>query len=444
MFENLADKLQGIFKKLGGKGKLTEQDIDQALREVRVALLEADVHFRVVKELIARVRERALGQEVMASLTPAQQVIKIVREELIATLGPPARLELSGPGPAVVMLVGLQGSGKTTTAAKLGLQLRKQGQRPLLVAADPRRPAAVQQLVALGQQIGVPVHSGPDKSAADIAAGALRRAREIAASAVLLDTGGRLHIDEALMPELAELKARLAPAEVLLVADGMTGQDAVRAAEEFHQRVGLTGLILTKMDGDARGGAALSIRSASGVPIKYLGVGEKLDALEAFHPDRLASRILGMGDMLTLIERAQETWDQQQAQALEKKLRKARLDLEDFLAQLQQLKKMGPLSQWLGMVPGLGGLSRQLSAEDLGDQQLKRLEAIIQSMTPQERRHPEIIDGSRRRRIARGSGTTPQEINQLLHQFRHIQKMLQAYSAGAGRGKPFPKLPFPL
>ncbi len=439
MFANLSEKLQGVFHKLGRKGVLTEEDVDAALREVRLALLEADVNYKVVKDFINRVRERAVGAEVTRSLTPAQQVIKIVNEELIHLLGAPVKLDLSGPPPHVIMLVGLQGSGKTTTAAKLALQLRKAGQRPLLVAADTRRPAAITQLEVLGKQLDIPVHSEPQTvSPPKICANAVRRAKESAYSVVVLDTAGRLHIDDELMRELEQVKASTRPAEVLLVADAMTGQDAVRVASEFHKRVGLTGLILTKVDGDARGGAALSMRAVTGVPIKYLGVGEKTDALEPFHPDRLASRILGMGDVLTLIEKAQETFDRDEALRMEKKLRTATFDLEDFLRQLQQVKKMGPLSQILEMLPGMGSLAKEIPQE-VTDQQLKRIEAIINSMTPEERRHPEIMNASRKRRVARGSGTTVQEVNQLLSQFRQAQRMMKQLSRGR-RPRAFPML----
>ncbi len=440
MFENLSEKLNAVFKKLGGKGKLSEADIDEALRQVRLALLEADVNFKVVKEFLARVRARAIGEEVMQSLSPAQTVIKIVNDELVVTLGEPAKIDLSGEPPHTVMLVGLQGSGKTTTAAKLALQLRKHGQKPLLVAADTRRPAAIQQLQTLGKQLDLPVHSEPSSvPPPTIAANGVKRAAGGAYSVVLLDTAGRLHIDDELMHELEEVKAKAKPTEVLLVADAMTGQDAVRVADEFHKRVGLTGLILTKVDGDARGGAALSIRSVTGVPIKYLGVGEKLDALEPFFPDRLASRILGMGDVLTLIEKAQENIDQDQARKAAEKLLKAQFDFEDFLAQLQQIKKMGPLSQLLGMVPGLNQIAKELPA-DVTDQQMKRVEAIINSMTRQERKHPDILNGSRRRRIADGSGTSVQEVNQLVSQFKQMQRMMQQLKSGKGRGL-FPGFP---
>ncbi|MGQ9492577.1 MAG: signal recognition particle protein [Anaerolineae bacterium] len=425
MFENLTTRLQDIFKKLSGKGRLSEADVDAALREVRLALLEADVNFRVVKDLIARVRERAIGAEVMKSLSPTQMVIKIVHEELIATLGESRKLNLSGPLPHVIMLAGLQGSGKTTTAAKLALKLRQSGQRPLLVAADTRRPAAITQLEVLGHQLDITVHSEGDKVPPPrICANAVDRARKGAYSVVILDTGGRLHIDDEMMHELEEIVQRVSPAEVLLVADAMTGQDAVRVAEEFNRRVRLTGLILTKVDGDARGGAALSIRAVTGVPIMYLGVGEKTDALEPFQPDRLASRILGMGDILTLIERAEAAFDQEQALKMEQKLRTATFDLEDFLEQMQQMKKMGPLHQLLEMIPGFSGIKSQLP-EELTEKQMKRVEAIIRSMTPEERRDPRIINGSRKRRIARGSGTTVSEVNQLLNQFRQMQQLIK-------------------
>ncbi|HLG50204.1 MAG TPA: signal recognition particle protein [Chloroflexota bacterium] len=438
MFDTLTDRLQDVFKRLRGKGRLTERDVDEALREVRIALLEADVNFKVVREFIAHVRERAVGGEVLESLSPAQQVIKIVHEELISLLGTPGRIDLGGGGAVPIMLVGLQGSGKTTTAGKLALALRKAGQRPLLVAADLQRPAAVEQIITLGRQIDIPVYSEPLASPPDLCARALGRARELAASVVIFDTAGRLHVDEALMAELEAIKARISPREILLVADAMTGQDAVRVAEEFHRRLGLTGIVLTKLDGDARGGAALSMRAVTGVPIKYICVGEKLDAIETFHPDRLASRILGMGDVLSLIEKAQESFDQKQAAALERKLRTATFDLEDFLKQLQQIKRMGPLSQLLEMIPGFRNAARQLPASALDDRQLVRIEAIINSMTPEERRDPSIIDSSRRRRIARGSGTQPSEVSQLLNQFRQAQKMMRQLTSGGGKGRGTP------
>jgi len=432
VFESLSDKLQGVFKRLAGRGRLSERDVDAALREVKLALLEADVNYKVVKEFVARVRERAVGVEVMRSLTPAQAVVKIVNEELIRILGTPSKIDLSGPPPHVIMLVGLHGSGKTTTAAKLALHLRKRGQRPLLVAADPYRPAAATQLEVLGKQLDIPVHSeAANVPPPAICANAVKRAEQSAYSVVILDTAGRWHIDEEMMQELEQVKWAVSPAEVLLVADAMTGQEAVRVAEEFNKRIGLTGLILTKVDGDARGGAALSIRSVTGVPIKFLGVGEKTDALEPFHPDRLASRILGMGDILTLIEKTEAAFDQERALHMEKKLRTATFDLEDFLEQLRAVKKMGPLSQLMEMVPGLAGLSRQISPE-ITDRQMKRMEAIINSMTREERRNPRIINASRKRRIARGSGTTVQEVNMLLSQFRQMQRMLKQLSGERG------------
>ncbi len=429
MFESLTERLQGVFKKLARKGKLREQDVDVALREVRLALLEADVNYQVVKDFVGRVRERSLGVEVMKSLTPAQQVVKIVHEELTTMLGQPGRLDLSGPSPHIIMLVGLQGSGKTTTAAKLALHLRQEGQRSLLVATDTRRPAAIDQLEVLGRELEIPVYGEKGGSPVAICGQALERARKGAYGVAILDTQGRLHIDQELMKELVEMKDRVSPDEVLLVADAMTGQDAVRLAQEFHQQVGLTGLILTKIDGDARGGAALSIRAVSGVPIKFLGIGEKPSALEVFHPDRLASRILGMGDILTLIERAEASFEEEEARRVEQKLRTATFDLEDFRQQLQQVKQMGPLSQLMEMIPGFASLSRQLPQE-VTDQQMKKIEAIVNSMTPEERQNPRIIGGSRKRRIARGSGTTVQEVNQLLGQFRQMQKLMKRLTFG--------------
>jgi signal recognition particle subunit SRP54 len=435
VFESLSDKLQEVFSQLSNRGKLSEADVDVALREVRLALLEADVNFKVVKDLIARVRTRAIGVEVMKSLTPAQQVIKIVHEELIATLGEPARLNLSGPSPHVVMLVGLQGSGKTTTAAKLALNLRKAGQRPLLVAADTYRPAAITQLEVLGKQLDIPVHSEGNKvPPPKICTNAVKHARESAYSAVLMDTAGRLHINDEMMNELEQVKAQTNPQEVLLVVDAMTGQDAVRVADEFNKRVGITGLILTKVDGDARGGAAISVRSVTGVPIKFLGVGEKTDALEVFHPDRLASRILGMGDVLTAIEKAQQVMDQEQAAKMGRKLVKGEFDLEDFRDQLQQIKKMGPISQLFDMIPGMGQLTKDVAPE-VTDQQMKVIEAIINSMTTEERHNPRIINASRKRRIARGSGTTVMDINDLLSQFRQMQRMMKQLTGGGKHGR---------
>ncbi len=434
MFEVLTDRLNAIFKKLGGKGRLSEKDIDEGLRQVRLALLEADVNFKVVKDFVARVREQAVAAPVLESLTPGQQIVKIVNREIIAILGGGhSQLTTAGQPPSIAMLVGLQGSGKTTTAAKLALHLKGSGQRPLLAAVDPYRAAARQQLMALGQQLDLPVYGRDGVPPRTLCEEALRRAREIAATWLILDTAGRLHIDQEMMQELVELRQRLSPHEVLLVVDAMTGQDAVRVAQEFNAQVPLSGLILTKMDGDARGGAALSIRAVTGIPIKFIGTGEKADALEPFYPDRLASRILGMGDMLSLIEKAERTFDEQRIQEMEKKMRSATMDLEDFLWQLQQMKKMGPLSQLVEMIPGLGKLARQMPSE-VDDKQLKRIEAVIYSMTPEERRTPQIIGGSRRRRIARGSGTTPQDVNQLLNQFQQAQKLTRQLKAGKGGG----------
>jgi len=432
VFESLSERLQGVFSRLRNKGVITEKDVDDALREVRVALLEADVNFRVAKDFLARVRERALGAQVLQGLNPAQQVIKIVNEELITMLGGgQSKLELSG-SPSVIMLVGLQGSGKTTMAAKLALHLRKEGRRPLLVAADVRRPAAIQQLITLGRQVDVPVYSEDPRVAPPvICRNAVKHARDAAHDVVILDTAGRLAIDQQMMDELRQVKEKASPHDVLLVADAMTGQDAVRVAEEFHRQVGLTGLILTKVDGDARGGAALSIRAVTGVPIKFMGVGEKVDAIEPFYPDRLASRILGMGDMLSLIEKAQAAFDQKQAAAMEEKLRSARFDLEDFLEQMQQLKKMGPLQQIMEMIPGMGNVAKMPEMNEAAtEKQLKRIEAMIRSMTPEERQNPNIIEGRRKRRIAAGSGTTVQEVNALLNQFRQMQKLMKMAAGG--------------
>jgi len=436
MLEVLTQKLTAVFDKLGRKGKLSEADIDEALRQVRLALLEADVNYRVVKEFLTKVRERAVASEVLRSLRPAQQIIKIVNEELTAVLGKePAHLASSTDPPAVVLLVGLQGSGKTTTAAKLAVHLKHLGQRPLLVAADTRRPAAIEQLKLLGKQCDVPVYS-EDASVASsaICQRAVRQARETGISWVIIDTQGRLHIDETMMQELTNIKSILQPSEVLLTVDAMIGQDAVKVAQEFHDRIGVTGLILTKIDGDARGGAALSIRFATGVPIKYLGTGEKMDTLEVFHPDRLASRILGMGDMLTLIERAETAFDQQQVKSLEGRMRTGDLDLEDLLSQMRHIHKMGSLGRLAEMIPGFSRFASHLP-DDEGEKQLKKIEAIIQSMTHEERRNPTIIDGKRRSRIARGSGTTSKDVNQLLNQFREIQKLTKSLSRGKSPAK---------
>ncbi|HKP54752.1 MAG TPA: signal recognition particle protein [Chloroflexia bacterium] len=434
MFESLSDRLNAAFIRLSGKGRLDEADIDEAMKEVRRALLEADVNFKVVKTFVERVRERAIGQEVLKSLTPAQQVVAIVHDQLIELLGEAARLESSKTPPTIIMMVGLQGSGKTTTAAKLALQLRRAGQNPLLVAADMYRPAAVHQLQTLGKQLNIPVYSEPQgANPVNIAVNGVRQGQVGNHQTVILDTAGRLHIDEMMMQEVATIKSRLHPTEILLVVDAMTGQDAVRAASEFNEKVGVTGLILTKMDGDTRGGAALSVREVTGVPIKFIGTGEKTDALEPFYPDRVASRILGMGDVLTLIEKAQAEYDVESAKAMEKKLRTATFDLEDFLGQLQQVKKLGPLEQVLGMIPGIGQAMRQQQVS-VKEGDFNQIEAIIRSMTPMERHRPEVIDSSRRRRIARGSGTSVQDVNALLNQFKQMQKMMKMMTGGGGGG----------
>jgi signal recognition particle subunit SRP54 len=434
MFDALSDRLHDVLGRLTGRGRVTEADVDAAMREVRLALLEADVNFRVVKDLVARVRERAVGAEVLDSLNAGQQVVKIVHEELTALLGTGDRsLHLTG-SPSVLALVGLQGSGKTTTAAKLARHLVRQGRRPLLVAADPYRPAAVEQLLALGRSLDIPVHHEPIGTAVvDIARGGVAEARRSGRDTVIIDTAGRLNVDAALMAEIAALEAAVRPAETLLVVDAMTGQEAVTIAEAFRAAVPVTGLVLTKIDGDARGGAALSIGAVTGLAVKFMGTGEKTDGLEVFHPDRLAGRILGMGDVVTLAERAQETFDVQQQAKLAEKLRRNAFTLEDFLEQMQQLKKMGPVDQLLGMIPGMGGLAKQAQgAVDGGE--MKRMEAIIQAMTPAERREPAILNGSRRRRIASGSGTGLPEVNRLVKQFGEMQKLMKQLGAGGRRG----------
>ena len=431
MLENLTEKLTGILGKLTSKGRLTDKDIDEALGMVRRSLLEADVNFRVARDFVAAVKERAQGSDVLESLTPGQQVVKIVHEELTSLLtGGEHRLMPSSQPTNAVMMVGLQGSGKTTTAAKLALSLRRQDRKALLIAADLRRPAAIQQLETLGKQLGIPVYSEDPATSTvvQVAKNGMKRAEELGVHWAIVDTGGRLQIDNELMKELEEVKTAISPQEILLVIDAMTGQDAVNAAEGFHEKVSLTGLIMTKMDGDARGGAALSVTRVTGVPIKYMGVGERPDGLELFYPDRMASRILDMGDVLTLIEKAQESVDENQAKEMERKFREASFDLEDFLTQIQAVKKMGSLSQIMEMIPGMGQMSSKLKAGALDDSQIERVEAIIRSMTREERQKPEIINGSRRRRISRGSGTTPQDINQLLNQFRQTQKMMRQLS----------------
>src|SRR5437763_199468 len=437
MFESLSKRLEGVFTNLSGKGKLTEADVEEAMREVRLAMLEADVSLKLVRQFVERVKARAIGADVLGSFSPAQQVLSIVNDELIEMLGGESqnKLDLGGPPPNVIMLVGLQGSGKTTMAAKLANYLRKQqGQRPLLVAADMYRPAAVHQLQVLGKQISVPVYSEPaGANPVDITVHSLAYAREQALTVVILDTAGRLNIDERMMQEVISIRGRVQPREVLLVADAMTGQEAVRVADDFNKAVSLTGMILTKMDGDARGGAALSMRSVTGVPIKFMGVGEKVDALEPFYPDRLASRILGMGDVLSLIERAQETIDQEEALKAQAKMQQGKFDLEDFLNAMRQLKRMGPLRQVMEMIPGFNKIAATPDMEEaLEGDQLKHVEAIVLSMTREERRNPDIINGSRKKRIARGSGSTPQDVNQLLGQFAEMRTMIRQMSSGKG------------
>ncbi|MCH9038551.1 MAG: signal recognition particle protein [Chloroflexi bacterium] len=442
MFDALTDKLNGVFARLGNKGRLTEADVDEALREVRMALLEADVNFRVARDFVARIRERAVGEDVLKSISPGQQVIKITNDALVEILGGGVhRLESDTKQPSVILMVGLNGAGKTTASAKLAKHLKQLGQASVLVASDLQRPAAIQQLDTLGKQVDVAVYK--DTSSRDtvkVARDGVKRASELNAAWAIVDTAGRFQIDDELMKELEEVKKAVSPIETLLVVDAMTGQDAVQAAQEFHERIGLTGLILSKMDGDARGGAALSITSVTGVPIKFMGTGEGIDALEQFYPDRLASRILGMGDMLTFIEKAQTTFDETQVVELEKKIRQSTFDLEDFLGQLQQLKKMGPISQVLEMLPGFSAMKGKLPTDQLDDSHLQRTEAIIYSMTPDERRKPEMIGGSRRKRIARGSGTTPQDVNQLLNQFRQAQKMMRQLMGGGKSSKKMRRL----
>ncbi len=424
MFESLQERLQEAFKRLRGKGKLTESDVNEALREVRLALLEADVNFRVVKSFVNRVKERAIGQEVLETLNPAQMVIKIVYEELVALMGGEnVGLNMADRPPTIIMLCGLQGAGKTTHAAKLALKLKKEGKKPLLVAADVYRPAAIKQLEVLGSQVGVPVYSEGDQvSPVDIAARAVEHAAQERRDVIIVDTAGRLTIDDELMAELQQIKERLKPHDTLLVLDAMIGQDAVTTAEHFHGKLGIDGVILTKLDGDTRGGAALSVREVTGRPIKFVGVGEKLDALEPFHPDRMASRILGMGDVLTLIEKAQEQVDRKQAEEMAKKMLKAQFDFEDFLEQLRALQRMGPLQDILKMLPGVGA---QLKDINVDEKELKHVEAIILSMTPKERRNPDIINVRRRERIARGSGRPIAEVHRLIKQFEQARKMMK-------------------
>ncbi|HXY61511.1 MAG TPA: signal recognition particle protein [Nitrospirota bacterium] len=429
MFDSLSGKLETVFKKLRGRGILKEDDVKEALREVRLALLEADVNFKVVKDFIGRVQERAVGQEILSSLTPGQQVVKIVHEELVALLGgAQAKLHLSPNPPTVIMMVGLQGSGKTTTAGKLAKIFKKDGRRILLVPADTRRPAAVQQLITLAKQVGVDAYRSEEKDPVVICKAAVKQAASSLFEVVILDTAGRLQIDEPLMEELRQIKAGVKPNEVLFVADAMTGQEAVNIATKFNADLGFDGVVLTKLDGDARGGAALSVRAVTGKPLKFAGVGEKLDALEPFHPDRMASRILGMGDMLSLIEKAQETVDKEEALKLAKKLKKNSFDLEDFRSQLKQVKKLGGIEQIIGMIPGLGKM--KMPDTEANEKDLTRVDAIISSMTPKERADYTIINGSRRARIAKGSGTQVQDVNRLLKQFAEMRKMMKSMAGG--------------
>ena len=438
MFDALSDRLQNAFQSLKGHGKLSAEDIDQAMREIRLALLEADVNFKVVREFVAQVKQRALGAEVMESLTPAQQVVKIVNEEMTALMGAAdSKLAFSGRPPTIILLAGLQGSGKTTTCAKLAKYLKKDGKRPVLIAADVYRPAAIDQLQKLGESVGVPVYApGADADPVDIARDGVAYAREVGDVAII-DTAGRLHVDDELMDELARIRSTVKPHNILLVVDAMTGQDAVNAAEEFRQKVDLDGVVLTKLDGDARGGAALSIRAVTGRPIKFASNGEKLDDFDTFHPDRMASRILGMGDVLSLIEKAEDSLDAKQAAEMEAKLRRAEFTFEDFLDQLKQVRKMGSLSSILSMLPGVPGM-KELKNVQVDDRQLDRIEAMIFSMTLKERRNPELIDGGRKQRIARGSGTSVQDVNLLLKQYREMQKMLKMFSSGKTKGLRLP------
>ena len=430
MFESLSSRLQGITERLRGKARITEADLDVALREIRLALLEADVNFKVVKDFVARVRERAIGTDLLTGLNPGQQIVKIVHDELVEVLGGTRHHLKLDARPSVLMMVGLQGAGKTTTAAKLAVRLRKDGRKPMLVAADVYRPAAVDQLVQLGDQIGIEVHTrSVGTPALEIARSGLEAARQRGVDVMILDTAGRLHVDDAMMDELVRIAGAVTPSETLLVVDAMTGQESVRVAEAFHARLPVSGLVLTKMDGDARGGAALSIRAATGLPVAFLGTGERTDGLEAFHPERLAQRILGMGDILSFVERVQENVDQEQAEAAAKRMMENRFTLEDFRGQLDQIKKMGPIGQLLQMVPGAGQMAG--AAQDAVDSgEMKRIEAIIDSMTPEERRAPGIIKASRRRRIALGSGTSTADVNRLLKQFAEMQKMMKMFSGG--------------
>jgi len=436
MFDNLSDKLQRVFKNLRGEGKLSTENMEAALREIRMALLEADVHFKVVKQLIESIKEQAMGQEVLTALSPAQQVVKIVREELVKLLGThTARLRFASEPPTVIMIAGLQGSGKTTSTAKLARWLNKQGNKPLLISVDVYRPAARHQLTVLGKQLGIPVYEGPEgeNKPLELARGAKREAMQTGRDIILLDTAGRLHIDEELMTELQQLKELLNPTEILFVADAMTGQDAVKSADEFHKRLGITGVVLTKMDGDARGGAALSIRSVTGQPLKFVGTGEKPDAFEAFHPDRVAQRILGMGDVLSFIEKVEETIDSKKAEEMQRKMIENEFTLEDFRDQLKQIRKLGPLESLIGMLPGAGAI-KELKNAKVDEKELTKIVAIVDSMTPAERYNHMLINGARRKRIAKGSGTSVQDVNSLLKQYQQARKMMKSFQGGLASG----------
>jgi signal recognition particle subunit SRP54 len=436
MFENLTGRLDGIFKELRRRGKLSEADVDEVLREVRLALLEADVHFSVAKKFVSQVRERAIGHEVSKALNPGQQVIKIVNEELIKTLGEPSRINLTGEKPYVIMMVGLQGSGKTTASAKLAKKLRSQGERVLMVAADPYRPAAIKQLQTLGERVDVPVFTEEGKKPPEVSFHAVDYARKGGVTVVIIDTAGRSQLDQELMDELKAIQSRVKPVEVLLVVDSMIGQEALHIAEGFRDTVSITGLVLTKIDGDARGGAAISIRSVTGVPIKFLSTGEGIDAMESFDPGRLSSRILGMGDVIGLIEKAEQAFDQKDAHLQAQKMMSGEFSLDDFLQQLKQIKKMGSISSILEMMPGnMGQMARSVDPKD-AEKQLKQTEAIINSMTFQERRYPDILNASRRRRIASGSGTQVQDVNRLIKQYRDIKKLMKTFQKSGGRGLP--------
>ncbi len=438
IFESLAEKLQNSFKKLRGHGRLNEDDVNSAMRDIRMVLLEADVNFKVVKDFVAKVKERAIGSDIFETLTPAQTVIKIVNEELTALMGGTvSRLNISPKPPTIIMMVGLQGAGKTTSAGKLGAMFKKQGKHPLLVAADVYRPAAIKQLQIIGEQLDIPVFSQPEgTSPIEIAKKAVEHGHSHANDIIIIDTAGRLHINEELMQELKSIKAAVTPHDILLVVDAMTGQDAVNVAQSFNGDLGLDGVILSKMDGDARGGAALSVKAVTGCPIKFIGMGEKLEALEPFYPDRMASRILDMGDILSLIEKAQETFDVAETKKLEKALRRNEFTLDDFLAQMQQIKKLGSLDKILGLLPGMGSLKKQLGDVNLdlkNNKEMAHVEAIIKSMTPAERYTPSIINGSRRKRIAAGSGTKVQDVNKLLKQFAEMKKMMKKMTAAQGK-----------